>query len=139
MMISFKSLFQREFIKFALVGVVGFIVDIIALYFGLYIIGLGFFTSKILSYLVASTTTWYLNRNFTFQKDNSSNLIKEWVSFVGANGVGGVINFTLYTIIIYGVSFTTLVPLIASSCGSIAGLIFNFTISSKFIFKSNQN
>ncbi len=138
-MISFKSLFQREFIKFALVGVVGFIVDIIALYFGLYIIGLGVFASKILSYLVASTTTWYLNRNFTFQKDNSSNLIKEWVSFVGANGVGGVINFTIYTLIIYGVSFTTLVPLIASSCGSIAGLIFNFTISSKFIFKSNQN
>ena len=56
----------RRFLTFALVGVVGFVVDASVLYMGIYM-GLGLRLGRVFSYLAAVTTTWALNRIFTFK------------------------------------------------------------------------
>ncbi len=124
-----------QFIRFAAVGAAGFIVDVSVLYFGLYVLELGYFGGRLLSYLVAATATWYLNRNITFVESDRSTPIRQWISFLAANGLGGLINFGTYSIvIIYGMNLP-LAPLIGTALGSITGLVFNFSASRTLIFK----
>ena len=130
-----KDLLHGQFIRFAAVGAAGFIVDVTVLYFGLYVLELGYFSGRLLSYFVAATATWYLNRHYTFVESDRSTPIRQWIGFLAANGIGGVVNFGTYSIvIIYGMNLP-LAPLIGTALGSIAGLVFNFSASRTWIFK----
>jgi len=120
-----------KFLLFGIVGAIGFIVDVTVLYSFIYIFGLVF------SYLFAATATWYLNRNITFIESISSNPFKEWVYFLIANSIGGVINFAVYTMVILYIPDTIFSPFIGVALGSISGMVFNFFISKTFIFKKD--
>ena len=49
---------RRQFARFAAVGVIGFVVDSAVLYLCLHVAGLGLYGGRVVSYLVAATTTW---------------------------------------------------------------------------------
>jgi len=55
-----------QLLRFAIVGTAGFGVDTIVLYFGLWVLGLGPYSARLISFLVAATATWFCNRVFTF-------------------------------------------------------------------------
>jgi len=126
-----------KFLLFGIVGAIGFIVDVTVLYSFIYIFGLNYLLSRVFSYLFAATTTWYLNRNITFIESNSSNPFKEWIHFLIANSIGGVINFTVYTVTILYIPKTIFSPFIGVALGAISGMVFNFFISKNFIFKKD--
>jgi putative flippase GtrA len=54
----------REFLSFAVVGVVGLVVDVAVLY--LLAPLLGWYVARVVSFLAAATTTWAFNRRYTF-------------------------------------------------------------------------
>jgi len=124
-----------KFLLFGIVGAIGFIVDVTVLYIFIYIFGLDYLISRVFSYLFAATATWYLNRNVTFIESISSNPLKEWIHYLIANGIGGVINFVVYTVTILHIPNTVFSPLIGVALGAISGMVFNFFISKTFIFK----
>lgn len=131
-----KLSLQNQFIKFLIVGTLGFIVDTAVLYVGLYLLGLNYFTGRLFSYLIAATATWFLHRKFTFNESDASKPITQWVHFLLANGIGGLINFGIYSaVIVYGREHY-LTPLIGIFLGSIAGLAFNFIASRTLVFKT---
>jgi putative flippase GtrA len=127
---------QNQFIRFLIVGSVGFIIDTAVLYIGLYLIGFDRFTGRLFSYIIAATTTWYLHRKFTFSASDTSKPLRQWGHFLVANGIGGLINFGIYSlVVIYGKDHY-LTPLIGIFLGSVAGLAFNFIISRTLVFKT---
>ena len=74
---SFSWQNQGIFGRFVIVGGVGFCVDggilvLLHQYFGL-----GILVSRLFSFLVAGTTTWYLNRRLTFQTGLHTTQVKE--------------------------------------------------------------
>jgi len=73
----------KQFIKFGMVGIIGFFVDSYALYGFMDFLGLDLYVGRLASYLVAATATWALNRIFTFptSRDNYSNKRKQWGKF----------------------------------------------------------
>ena len=54
----------REFLSFAVVGTIGFVVDLGVLY--VVAPTLGWYGGRVLSFLAAASVTWALNRRFTF-------------------------------------------------------------------------
>ena len=84
-----SRLFSAELIKFGIVGVVGLGVDIAVLYLCLDISGLGLYASRVVSYLAAATTTWSLNRAFTFSGNHAGKIHHQWARFVAVNALGG--------------------------------------------------
>src|SRR6185437_12886929 len=56
---------RRQFLRFALAGVVGFVVDAAVLY-ALLALGLGYYLGRVFSFLAAAFTTWQINRRHTF-------------------------------------------------------------------------
>ena len=121
-----------RFIRFSLVGVVGFVVDSVTLEAAL-AIGSGPYIGQIIAYAVAATGTWWLNRRFTFrsQVDGKS---REWARYITANFVGGLVNYSVFA---SGEGFIPLVrdhPLLGVAAGSLSGLAVNFSLSSRYVF-----
>lgn len=123
-----------QFGKFGLVGVVGFLVDTAVVY-AVLSFGVEFFAARIPSFLAAATTTWALNRAFTFRGARDEPLHVQWAKFLAANAVGGVINYAVSV----GLEAAFLVvethPVIAVAAGSVAGMFFNFAASKHLVFK----
>jgi putative flippase GtrA len=124
---------HAQFLRFALVGCAGFLVDAGVLNVVL-LLGADRYAGRIVSYLAAATFTWALNRHYTFRAQRDTRRVREWASFLAANAVGGLINWSTYAVLV-AVSPTVYAhPVLGVAAGSIAGLVVNFTLSREYVF-----
>ena len=122
-----------EILRFGMVGALGFLVDTAVLYAGLWF-GLGLYAGRLVSYLVAASFTWALNRRFTF-RSRSAPSAGEWLRFLGANAVGGLANLGIYTMLVAGLARVAAHPVIAVAAGSLGGLLLNYLLSRSLVFR----
>jgi putative flippase GtrA len=123
------------FLRFALVGAAGFVVNEAALWIALRYLHLGKDTAWFFAFVPAVTFTWWGNRSFTFREHASTGaraMLHEWVRFVTTNSFGALVNLVVYELLIH---LTTASPLLALACGVLAGMVFNFTLSKRFVFR----
>lgn len=125
-----------QFARFALVGSVGFLVDAAVLY-ALAWGGVSWLVGRLGSYVVAATATWLMNRRFTFSVRQSAS-VAEWVRFLTANSVGGLVNYGTYAVLISTLPLAATHPILGVGAGSVAGLVVNFTLSRHMVFKSEN-
>jgi putative flippase GtrA len=122
------------FLKFASVGTIGLAVDVVVLY-AMFAVGLDRFAGRMVSFFVAVTCTWYLNRTFTFAGRAGAKPLREWGMFVLANGTGAAANLLTYMAIMLADPVGPLWPAIATAAGSLSGLLLNFSASATFVFR----
>ncbi len=66
---------QRQFLKFAFVGGVGFVVDAGTFFLMTHYLGLGLVIARVISSLVfGMTSTWLLNRYLTFRNQRAGSI-----------------------------------------------------------------
>jgi len=120
-----------QFIKFCMVGTVGFITDSLLLL--LFSEFCNIYFSRLLSFSVALYITWLLNSAFTF----SSGEKKTFLKYVLSSLIGGAMNYLAYVMVVHYLGLSSRGELMfAVGVGSIVGLAFNFTISKFFVFKA---
>ena len=124
----------KQFLRFGIVGVAGFVVDVGVLYAAL-ALGAGPYVGRGASYLTAATSTWYLNRRITFAARRSASLGPEWFRFVLCNAVGGLLNYAAYAVWLHYFGSAGLVPACGVAIGSLSGLCVNFTLSRQLVFR----
>ena len=129
----------KQFLTFATIGVIGFVVDSAALLLGMKLFGLGLYLGRVFSFFVAATSTWAFNRHFTFAPDDSRPPIVQWLRFLGANAIGGAVNYAVYAGLVTFDPFVAAWPVLGVGAGSIAGLTFNFTISKFWVFRGQPH
>lgn len=122
-----------QFLRFGVVGTVGFVVDTAVLYAGL-AAGLGLYSGRAVSYLAAATTTWALNRAWTFRGQGDGPALRQWVVFVLVNLVGFACNYGTYAALVGSVAFVAQHPVLGVAAGSLAGMTGNFLLSRRFVF-----
>lgn len=125
------------FLRFSLVGVAGFLVDTGLLYLGL-AAGLGPYVGRAISYVCASTSTWFLNRRFTFHARRSKRWVREWGKFFVTNAAGGLSNYLVYAVLVATVPFVARYPIVGVAAGSIIGLAINFNMSRFVVFTAAE-
>ena len=125
----------RQLLSFTLVGVLGFVVDALALYMAMGLLGAGLYSGRLISYLTAATTTWALNRGYTFRSRRSQHRFAEWVRFLSANALGGLVNYGTYAFLITTYPFAATHPVLGVAAGSLAGLVINFSLSRAVVFR----
>ncbi len=123
----------RQFLKFGVVGVMGFIVDTSVVYALRYRLGL--YGAGLVAFLVAVTANWVLNRLWTFRGQGSLKLHQEWARYVLANLGGFVLNRGTYAILVTFVAICAEQPVLAVAGGSIAGMGVNFVLSRRVVFR----
>jgi putative flippase GtrA len=125
----------RQFLIFAIGGVIGFVIDSTVLLLLLHSTGAGPYLGRLISYLCAASVTWAYHRAFTFRSAARSHKFTQWVSFLLANAFGGLINLGVYALLVAESPWIGQRPVIAVAAGSVSGLAFNFVASRVFVFR----
>ena len=126
----------RQFLKFGIIGGIGFVVDSAMLYFGIYALGMGRVAAGMFSFPFAVTSTWFGNRAFTFRSAPPMPAAKQLAKFTAVCAVGIIFNRGTYTLLVSTVPFVYDHPIIGLLCGTGAGMFFNFYASKKHVFKA---
>ncbi len=123
-----------QFVMFGFVGLAGLTVDTATVYglrgwLGLYGAGLA-------AYATGATTTWWLNRHWTFRGHHRGGRAhRQWVLFMAANSAGFVLNRGTYFALVTYVAACAAQPVLATSAGAVAGMFVNFGLSRSLVFR----
>jgi putative flippase GtrA len=135
-----EPLLRSRFLRFGVVGAGGFVVDTGVLSLLHYGLRLDPYTSRVISILCAMTFTWWGNRQLTFAEHAARGgraIVVEWLKFVAANAVGAVVNYGVYSTLVAIAPWPLNNPIVATGVGVIAGLVFNFTLAKRFVFRAS--
>jgi len=114
------------FLRFCLVGVVGFLVDAgLTLLFTQTVL-LPPLPSRIAAFVLAATVTWLLNRRYTFRSTAGA---RSWLPYVTATGFGAVINISVYWLWLRLVGESPEAIVGGVALGSVVALAFNYFVS----------
>lgn len=116
---------SRQVWRFALVGALGFAVDALVLTW-LVRVGWGVYESRWLSFALAVTVTWGLNRRFTFAQRAARNRSREYGRYVAVQGLGALINLGVYAVVLMVWPAFAAWPALALAAGSAVSMVFNF-------------
>ncbi len=151
-----RSLARRvdpAFIRFGVVGAVGFTVDLIFLsliirYAGwtpvkTSLAGYGFVLSvqmqaRFISFPIAVAATWALNRNWTFKDASHRPLLNQILSYVTVQGAGGLANVGAYCLMLLAIPSLQTWPVIPLVVGSAVGLCLTFVGSKYWAFRAGR-
>jgi putative flippase GtrA len=133
-----RALARLSILRFAAIGALGMPVDAGVLWLMTHRAGLDPYSGRIASWICAATFTWAGNRYFTFRGSRARGVTgtaKEWLRFLAANAVGGLVNVGLYSTLVRFAPPPANNLYVALVLGVLAGLVFNFTLSKKLVFK----
>lgn len=130
---------QSRILRFGAVGAAGYVVNAAALWVVHHLLALDYYTSYVPAFLVAVTFTWWGNRVLTFHAHAArTSLVAEWGKFVAANTLGFLANYALYAAMLRFAPAPLDNPYVAQVAGTIFGMIFNFTLSKRFVFRAME-
>jgi putative flippase GtrA len=125
-----------QFLRFGMVGGIGFLVDTGILY-AMLALGLDRYSGRVVSFLGAATATWILNRSFTFRSNSPSGAhpAGEWLAYLGLMAIGGLVNYGTYAAAITLSETMHRHPALGVALGSIAGMAINFWSAKTMVFE----
>jgi len=127
----------HEFLRFSIIGTLGVFVDSGALYGAMHGLGLDHYSGRLVSWVVAATFTWAMNRRFTFKDDRPA--VVQWAKYLATASIGGVVNYGVYAGLVAFTPVVAAYPFLGVAAGSISGLAFNFTSSKWLVFRTHKN
>jgi putative flippase GtrA len=122
-----------QVLKFGVVGVIGFLIDTAVVY-GLRA-SLGLYGAGAVSYVVAATVNWALNRTWTFRGRSSGKAHRQWALFLATNLVGFALNRGTYALLVTFSARCYDQPVYAVAAGAIAGMSINFFMARTVVFR----
>ena len=126
-----------RFLRFCVVGAMGFVVDVAVLYASAW--ALGWYRGRVLSFIAAASFTWWLNRRFTFATaaPHGRPPGRQYLGYMAAMLGGAVLNYSTYAATLqwfdvpgkaaWGVAF-----------GSCAGLLANYLSARHLVFRQSH-
>lgn len=124
----------RQFVKFGIIGVLGFGVDSLMLYVGIDALGLSRVAAGYFSFPFAVIATWIGNRFFTFRDAKPMPAAKQFAKFLIVCAIGLTFNRGTYTLLVTQSAFVYAHPVIGLLAGTCAGMFFNFFAAKRHVF-----
>ena len=127
---------------FLVSGSIGFLVDAGVV---LVLTGLGWtpIWARLLSIPIAMSATFLINKNMTFKSEKNAKQTKslslQIITYIFANALSQVINFTAYSALVLSVPLFYQQPIWALAIGSIIAMGITFTLSKYWVFKERKN
>jgi len=122
-----------QFVKFVMVGSIAYATDVSVLYLS-FNFGFGLYSGRVVSFLLAVTVQWALNRRFTFAYQGTMRPHHQWARSVVFMAAGASVNYGIYALLVSTSDFVAAYPFLGVTAGSIGGLAINFPLSRKFVF-----
>lgn len=120
---------------FAATGAVGFLVDAGVMSALVEALGWHPVKSRAVSFPLAMTTTWLLNRRFAFRGRGTSNMPAEYVGYVVIQVLGALLNVGVFLVCLEWWPQLAELPVVPLAMGSLAALFFNFTLLRGVVYR----
>lgn len=132
--------FIKKFFKFSIVGFICFLIDLTFTILLIKIFGFPKTFARFPSWLIAVSSSYLLNKNFTFKSNiqkfkKKGKRIKRFIFYISSQALGGLVNIMVYSISIIYFNFSITISIIL---GTIFGLFLNFA-GAKTILKNNSS
>lgn len=136
-----RALLASRFLRFGIVGAGGFVIDT-SIFFVLHdLAGLSPYVARAFSILIAMSGTWFGNRTLTFREHAATGgraILREWLTFAAANAIGNLSNYLMFSALITFASPPFNYRYFALVAGTAVGLVFNFTLSKRVVFRAGS-
>lgn len=122
---------MRKFLRFAVIGGIGFAVDTAVLLTLLALSPAGPIFARCISIAVALTATWLFNRTFTFGPSGRP-VVNEGARYAAVGLTTSAVNFAVYSLVI--LVAPAVAPFLALVIGSAVALLLSFAGYDKLVF-----
>jgi len=136
---TLSKLLPEGFPAFVVVGGIGFVIDASILAILVHGYSWGDYTARLVSFAVAVTATWYLNRRYVFSARKTLDRRSEYSRYLVVQLIGMAINFLVYSLCIATVEIMDQWPVLALAVGSAVALFFNFLGARLFVFRGDSD
>ena len=123
---------RHQAVNFALIGAIGFVIDGGVLTVLNSVFGLDLFRSRLVSFSIAVTVTWALNRWRTFADRKDRRAAREWGRYAIVNGLGALLNMAIFFWLIQHYAWAASQPILPLAIAATIALNFNF-FASKYV------
>jgi dolichol-phosphate mannosyltransferase len=120
-------------VQFALVGLSGLVVDLLA--FALFRSWLPLAPARALAIWGAMTWNYYLNRRLTFSYARSQSPWRQYVLFCGSCLAGAILNWSISVLLCVWSDWFARAPTCAALVGVAAAYVFNYLLSRRIVFR----
>lgn len=124
-----------RFLRFGLVGTLGFVVDAGVMQLLVSFAGVGAIEARAVSIPTAVLATWALNRTFTFGQTADDPVLRSLVRYAAVSAGGATVNFIVYSALVLASSTLAARPMVPLAFASIVALVFNYLGSKHFAFR----
>ena len=121
-----------QIIKFGLIGVFNFIIDLSIYLFLTRKLFLYFILAHIIAFLVANSISFLLNKNFAFQDKNKDKIFIKYLKFLGLTTISLIISATILFVCI---NYLKMFDIYGKILGTIIAAIWNFISYKILVFK----
>lgn len=125
----------KQALSFWLIGLLGFAVDAVILYFFRIAFDTDLFVARLISLSTAMTVSWYLNRKLTFAGRSNRGAASEWLYYLMVNSIGAVINYSLFMWLAMSHDYFATYLMIPLAIASGIAAVINFMLSKYVIFR----
>jgi len=122
-----------QFVKFAIVGAIGTIINLFVLYILTELFGLYYLISAIFAFFLAMTNNYVFNKKWAFNEKIETNFTSKYLKFALVSVFGLVINLS---ILYYFVEYLGLYYMLAQVFGIVSGFLLNFFLNKHWTFKN---
>ena len=122
-----------QFLRFGVIGTLGFVWDTIVVYATAPWVGL--YAAGVISYVIAGSINWLLNRIWTYRHIPHGAMHRQVMMFLLVNSAGFAINRGLYFTLIATQPVCRAYPVIAIAAGGVCAMFVNFFLSRRLVFK----
>lgn len=126
-------------LRFGIVGTLGFAVDSLVLLTLLATTGMDPYIARLPAFVCAASFTWLVNRSWTFADARRDAPVGQWGRYVTAMTIGAVANYGTYVVVITAFAMAMAWPVLGVAAGSLAGMVVNYTLARRFIFREHRD
>lgn len=121
---------------FSVAGTIGFVVDAGTVQLLVSLADWNPYVARLLSFLAAAFVTWLINRAYTFSGVRRHRLLGEWLRYLLAMSGGFVVNYGIYSLLVFRYELVQQWPVLGVAAGSLAGMVSNFVMARWWIYRT---
>ena len=127
---------HKSFALFVLAAAVGFVVDAGVVTFLVRELAWGPWEGRAVSFPLAVTATWLLNRRYAFRGTGHSDQRVEFAAYWAIQLAGAGVNFAIYGLCLHLAPVLARWPFVPVAVGGIAAMLFNFTVARRTVYRA---